>query len=154
MFGSGNRIAVGRVHNHDTTHRGGGDINVVDADTCSTDYSQGAGTFQYFGRNLCFTTNDQAFAIFERFNQLRLSESSSFFDSQPSCTERLQSTFTNVICNKYFHGSFVSRSVPQRGSVWLMLFFLKETMPEPSHTLPRCGTDSLTQSLASKSPVW
>jgi hypothetical protein len=121
MFGSSNRIAVGRVHNHDSTHRGGRHINVVDADSCPTNYSQGAGAFQYFGRNLCFTTNDQAFAILERFNQLRFRESSSFFNIQPRCTQWLQSTFTNVICNKYFHGSFVSRSVPQRGSVWLML---------------------------------
>src|SRR5678815_2072328 len=41
-------------------------------------------------------------------------------------------------------------SVPQRGSVWLKTANL--VVVETSHTLPRCGTDSMTLRLRSVTP--
>ena len=52
MLGSGDGVAIGRVHDHDAAACGGGDIDIVDADTGAADDLELGSGFDELGRDL------------------------------------------------------------------------------------------------------
>jgi hypothetical protein len=52
VLGGGDRIAEGRVHHDDAARRGGGDIDVVDADAGAADHLQPLGALEDLRRHL------------------------------------------------------------------------------------------------------
>ena len=74
MFGGGDGIAERRVHHDDAFRRGGGNIDIVDADAGAADHFQLCRAFEQFGGDLGRRANGQAVELADDPGELVLVE--------------------------------------------------------------------------------
>ena len=72
VLGGGDRIAEGRVHDDDALRRGGGDLDIVDADAGAADHLQVLGLFEDLGRHLGGGADGEAVIIADDGGELVL----------------------------------------------------------------------------------
>src|SRR5262249_20387392 len=60
VLGGADRVAAGRIHDDDAAARGGGDVDVVHADTGTDNGTQPAGVFQQVGGDARAAADDDA----------------------------------------------------------------------------------------------
>ena len=72
VFGGGDGIAEGRVHHDDAARRGGGNVDIVDADAGAADDFQVFGAFEDLGRDLGRRADGEAVVIADDRGELVL----------------------------------------------------------------------------------
>ena len=70
LLGGADGVAAGRVHDDDALARGGGDVDVIDADAGAGDGAQLAGIFEQLGGDGRAAADDDAVGEAERFLQV------------------------------------------------------------------------------------
>src|SRR5437588_11006103 len=103
MFGTSDRIPIGRVHDDDASHRGGRNIDVVDTHSRAADDPQSAGGIHQVSAHFRFAAHNKAFAISERLAQIFRPESSLFLNGKTSVAQWLEAGVTNFIGNENYN---------------------------------------------------
>src|SRR5215467_6813284 len=98
MFGGGDRVAVRRVHHHDATNRRGGNVDIVDADSGTSDDAQAIRCVKQIRGYFRFAAYDETFAVLECFYQFGRLESRSFFYNETCRAQWSKTTFAHVVC--------------------------------------------------------
>ncbi len=88
VLGGGDGVAAGRVHDHDALARGGGHVDVVDADAGADDRAELARVLQTLGGDLGLRADDAGIELAERGGEFVALETEAGFDFDPGVPEQ------------------------------------------------------------------
>ena len=106
MFGSGDHIAKGRVHDDHTVFAGGVAVHIIDTDPCTSDHLKFGRRIQDFFGDFCGRTDRKPVILINHckqaifvFSQVRFK-----IDINSAISENLDSRGREFVRNKYFGG--------------------------------------------------
>ena len=110
MFGGGNGVAAGRVHDDHAALGGCLHVHVVHADACAANDAELLGRGEHLAGDLGLTANRNGLDIGDGGKQIGAFQAVTLFNGQPGrLPEHLNATFCNRIANKNFHDAPQSR---------------------------------------------